>query len=181
MFDTSKMTTGEVLEIARDYVLKHNINDVVVATTKGDTALKIAQVIKNSNIVAVTHSTGFLRENHQELPEKTRADLEKMGLKILTSSMPFHSWNDHLAKKGGGMMPTNIIADTLRLFGQGTKVCVEIALMAGDAGMTPHDTPILSVAGTGRGADTVILLKGACSRRFFNLKVIEVIAKPKQW
>lgn len=47
-----------------------------------------------------------------------------------------------------------VIAHTLRFFGQGMKVCVEIAVMAADGGLIPPNIPILSIGGTGRGADT---------------------------
>jgi hypothetical protein len=64
------------------------------------------------------------------------------------------------------------------MMGQGTKVCVEIVAMACDAGLVQSDQPVLAVAGTGRGADTILLIRSANSRRFFDLKILEVIAKP---
>lgn len=78
-------------------------------------------------------------------------------------------------------MPSTIIADTLGLFGQGTKVCVEIVMMAGDAGLVPQGVPVLAIAGTGRGADTILLVEGCNARRFFSMKIMDVIAKPKVW
>lgn len=77
-------------------------------------------------------------------------------------------------------MPSTIIADTLRLFGQGTKVCVEIVSMAIDAGLIPPE-PVVAIAGTGYGADTVLLIEGKNSRKFFDMKVKEVIAKPSDF
>ncbi|MHA2427903.1 MAG: hypothetical protein ACXADB_07765 [Candidatus Hermodarchaeia archaeon] len=64
------------------------------------------------------------------------------------------------------------------MMGQGTKVCVEIVAMACDAGLVQSDKAVLAIAGTGRGADTVLLIKSANSRRFFDLKILDVIAKP---
>ncbi|MFP3985126.1 MAG: hypothetical protein ACLFU9_04060, partial [Candidatus Bathyarchaeia archaeon] len=75
--------------------------------------------------------------------------------------------------------PLEIIANTLRLFGEGTKVCVEIVLMATDAGLIPADKEVVALAGSGRGADTALLIKPANSSRFFELEVKEVIAKPR--
>ncbi|MBS3782008.1 MAG: hypothetical protein KGY66_08515 [Candidatus Thermoplasmatota archaeon] len=180
MIDTTEMDTKEVLEVAQEYVKEHDIENIVVATTRGETGVKAGELFdENKNIVAVTHSTGFRNEGEQELKEENRKKMEEQNVKIFTGPMPFHSWNDHYRKKSGSIMPSTIIADTLRLFGQGTKVCVEIVSMATDAGLIPQK-PVLAIAGTGYGADTVLLINGKNSRRFFDMEVKEVIAKPSE-
>ena len=63
------------------------------------------------------------------------------------------------------MYPVEIIAQTLRMLGAGTKVGVECAIMALDAGLVPFNTKILSLGGTGRGLDTAIVVTpghGSC-------------------
>jgi hypothetical protein len=62
--------------------------------------------------------------------------------------------------------------------GEGTKVCVEITLMAADAGLIPVDKDIVAIAGTGEGADTALRILPANATRFFDLKIREIIAKP---
>ena len=59
------------------------------------------------------------------------------------------------------------------------KVAVEIAAMAADAGLIPVDRDIISIAGTGRGADTAIVIKPENSSRLFNITIKEIIAKPR--
>ena len=44
--------------------------------------------------------------------------------------------------------------------------------LAVDAGLIPEGEEVLSVAQTARGADTVLLIKSAASKRFFDLKVL---------
>jgi hypothetical protein len=69
----------------------------------------------------------------------------------------------------------------LRQFGgEGLKVAVEVAVMAADAGLIPTDREVIAVGGTGRGADTAIVLKAAHMNNFFDLEVREIIAKPRQ-
>jgi hypothetical protein len=63
--------------------------------------------------------------------------------------------------------------------GEGTKVCVEIALMATDAGLIPVNKDIITVAGTGRGADTALRILPANASKFFDLRIRGVIAKPE--
>ena len=73
-----------------------------------------------------------------------------------------------------------LIADVLRMMGQGTKVCVEIAAMACDNGLLESGKNVLTISGTRRGADTVLVVRSANSRRLFDMKVVEVIAKPQK-
>lgn len=70
------------------------------------------------------------------------------------------------------------MANVLRRFGEGAKVCIEITMMAADAGLIPVDQDVVAIAGTGRGADTALRIHPANAARFFNLKIREVIAKP---
>ena len=70
------------------------------------------------------------------------------------------------------------MAQTLRFFGQGMKVVVEIAAMAADAGVIPVDEDVIVVAGSNRGADTAVVLRAANSHNIFDMVVREIIAKP---
>jgi hypothetical protein len=181
MIDTSKMNTDEVLEIAKRYAKENGINDIVVATTTGETGVLASHVFNiGFNLVAVTHSTGFKSAGEQELLKENKKMMLEGKVRIFTGPMIFHSWNDYYRKKQGAIMPTTIIADTLRIFGQGTKVAVEIIAMAADAGLIPP-RPVIGIGGTGHGADTVILAEGTNSKKLFDMKVIDVIAKPKEW
>jgi hypothetical protein len=76
-------------------------------------------------------------------------------------------------------MPLELLVHTLRLFGEGTKVCIEITVMAADAGLIQVDEEIMAIGGTGRGADTAMVLKPATASPFFNLKIREILAKPR--
>jgi len=72
------------------------------------------------------------------------------------------------------------MADTLRLFGQGIKVAVEVAVMAADAGaLTGND--IISIGGSGRGADAALVLKPAHQNNFFDMRIRKVICKPRKF
>jgi len=59
------------------------------------------------------------------------------------------------------------------------KAAVEIVAMAADAGLIPADKEVLSIAGTGKGADTAIIVQPANSTRIFDMTVKEIIAKPR--
>jgi hypothetical protein len=59
------------------------------------------------------------------------------------------------------LFPVGIIAQTLRMFGQDMKVVVEIVAMEADAGAIPVDADVIAIAGSGRGADTAVVITPA--------------------
>jgi hypothetical protein len=65
------------------------------------------------------------------------------------------------------------------LFGQGIKVCVEVTIMAADAGLIPMDSEIIAIGGTAWGADAAVVLEPAHMTNFFDLKIKEIIAMPR--
>lgn len=131
-----------------------------------------------ANLVVVAHSVGFREPNTREFDPEVKKEIEKRGDHVLFSTMPFHTVNDAVRSKMGSSIET-LIADSLRMMGQGTKVCVEIVAMACDAGLVESGKEVLAIAGTGRGADTLLVIKSANSRRLFDLKILDVIAKPR--
>lgn len=59
------------------------------------------------------------------------------------------------------------------------KVAVEITLMAADAGLIRTDQEAIAIAGTGKGADTALVLKPANAQTFFDLEIREILCKPR--
>lgn len=171
--------TARTLEIARQRADELNIRTVLVATTRGETGVQAAQQFQGYDVIAVTHSTGFAKTNVQELTAENRTAIEAAGAKILTCQHAFGGVNRAVRKKLGTYLTDEIIAYTLRTFGEGMKVCFEIALMAADAGLVKVGEPCIAIAGTGRGADTAIVLVPANAQQFFDLRVMEVLAKPR--
>lgn len=170
--------TDTVLRLAKDYVEKENIKDIVVASTTGETGVKASKIFKGRNVVIVTHCFGFREAGKTELYEEHRKEILKNGAKIFTGTHVLSSVERAIRKGFGTIQPLELIANTLRLMGEGTKVCVEIVLMAADAGLISVDRDVVAIAGTGRGADTILRIKPVNTARFFNLKIREVIAKP---
>lgn len=179
MIHTDTLGTEDVLRIAKEICVERNITDVVVASTRGTTGIATVKAFHGLpvKVVVVAHSVGFRDPNTQEFPPDAVAAIQAEGGTVVFSTMPFHTINDAVRAKMGSSTAT-LIADTLRMLGQGTKVCVEIVAMACDAGLVASENAVVAVAGTGRGADTVLLIKAANSRRFFDLKILDVIAKP---
>lgn len=170
-----------LLEFVKSYVEKEGIKDIVVASTTGETGTKAAKIFKGYNVVVVTHHCGFKEPGQQELKEEYRREILSNGAKIFTGTHALSSAERAIRSSFGTIQPLELIAFTLRRMGEGTKVCVEITLMAADAGLIPVDRDVVAIAGTGRGADTALRIKPANSARFFDLKIREIIAKPQNF
>ncbi|MBI3592985.1 MAG: hypothetical protein HY099_05845 [Nitrospirae bacterium] len=151
---SGKDNTEACLQIVRNALSDGNYKRLVVASTGGDTGLLFSEALKNFgiNIVVVTHSAGFKAANAHEMPSETRQKIEAAGAKVYTGTMITHSLETSFASKFNGLYPTLIVAQALRRFGEGPKVCCELVMMAADAGLIPEDEEVLAVAGTGSGA-----------------------------
>ncbi len=161
--------------------LKEGVKHFVVATTRGNTGVRFAEALAESdvNLVCVTHSAGFREPSKLELLPENRQRIEARGGKILTATILTHSIETSLMTEHQGIYPTYIIAQTLRMFSQGVKVCPEIVMEACDAGLVPEGEEVVAVAGTGLGADTVCLVRSAASKRFLEIRILEIAAKPR--
>jgi len=171
--------TQRVLEVARERARELGIKTILVASTTGATGVEAARYFQGHNVVVVTHSTGFREPNMQELKEENRQAIEAAGARILTCPHAFGGVGRAVRKKLGTYEVEEIVAYTLRIFGEGMKVAVEITLMAADAGLVRTDEEVIAIAGTGRGADTAIVVKPANVQNFFDLRVVEVLCKPR--
>jgi hypothetical protein len=171
--------TKRTLQIARARAEELGIRTILVATTSGATGVRAAEEFRGFNVVVVTHSTGFSEPNDQELTEENRQAIEAAGARILTCQHAFGGVGRAVRRKLGTYELDEIIAYTLRIFGEGMKVACEIALMAADAGLVRTDEPVIAIAGTGRGADTAVLLRPANAQDFFDMRIMEVLCKPR--
>lgn len=170
--------TDETLKAAKERADELGIRNIVVASTQGGTGFKIVNMFKGYNVVVVAHVTGHKSSGVQELSKEMAEKIKAGGGKILIGGHTFSGVNKAIQKKFDTVYPAGIIAQTLRLFGQGMKVCVEIVAMAADAGMIPADRDVVVIAGSSGGADTAVIIKPANSHRFFEIYVKEIIAKP---
>jgi hypothetical protein len=174
--------TARTLALAKARAKELGVKTVVVASTVGGTAVKAVNTFKGLKVIITTHVAGFREANTQEFTEENRTIVEEKGGIIVTAAHAFGGIHRALSN---AMPPApssaigDIVAMTLRMFGQGMKVACEIATMAADAGLVRADEEIIAIGGTGRGADTAIVVQPQYTHRFFNLKVKEIICKPR--
>ncbi|TFH07279.1 MAG: hypothetical protein E4H08_09750 [Candidatus Atribacteria bacterium] len=175
------MNTDAVVQCVLNRLEIGDIEHVVVATTTGDTGVRFMDALKGTGaqLICVTHHMGFREPNQIELEPMFASQLREGGARVLTTSHALSGIARSISKTFGGTSTTELIAHTLRLFGQGIKVCVEIAVMAADAGFVPAGRDVICVGGSGRGADASVVLKPAHMNAFFDIKVREILCWPK--
>lgn len=168
--------TEKTISAAISYAKENNIKQIVIASNTGTTAL--LAVGCGLDVTCVTHAYGYIGNGKHEMNAEARAKLVDNGIKVLTTTHVLSGAERGISSKFGGSYPVEIIAHSLRMFGQGTKVCVEVATMALDAGMVEYGTPIIAVGGTGRGADTAVVITPAHAGKIFECKIHHIISKP---
>ncbi|NHJ13130.1 MAG: hypothetical protein EAX95_05600 [Candidatus Thorarchaeota archaeon] len=180
--EASSEHTPHVIEIVRTYLEANpQINDILVATTTGATGLAVSREFSGRNVVAVTHHTGFKVPDENELIAENKERILGSGGKLLTTTHAFAGVARGIRKAIGTWTPTEMMALAFRTFGQGTKVCAEIAMMAADAGLVRTDQEVLCIAGTGYGADTAWIIQPAHTNNFTELRMKQCLCKPKNF
>jgi hypothetical protein len=170
--------TESTLEIAKAHAEQLGLHQVVVASTGGDTGRRAAEVFKDHDLVVVSHSTGFSKPNVQSLTEENKKAILARGAQVLTCQHAFGGVNRAVRRKLDTYQLDEIVAYTLRTFGEGMKVACEISLMAADAGLIRTGEPVLAIGGTGRGADTAVVLRAVNAQDFFDLRISKILCKP---
>jgi len=170
--------TEETLRIARQRLDELGIKTVLVASTGGAAAVKALDVFQGSRVIAVSHVAGFAKANTQEFAEDNRKLFESKGGTILTTTHIFGGISRAVRNQFRTHVIGDIVANVLRIFGEGMKVCCEIAMMAADSGLVRTDEDVMVIAGTGAGADTAVVLTPVNSQNFFAMKIKEILCKP---
>jgi hypothetical protein len=112
------------------------------------------------------------------MPDNVQEKIRSLGGRILVTGHVFAGVIRAINRKFNILGPTELIANVLRLFGQGMKVCVEISFMAADSGMIPMTSDIIAIGGSGKEADTAVAIKPAHLTEMFDIYIKEIIAKP---
>lgn len=172
------MNTDEVLRICKARADELGINTILVASTEGTTAIKAAEVFQGRRVVAVTHHVGFREPNEFEWSPENMKKFEEMGGIRFTAGHAFYGVSRAVKQKWNTYAFEELVTNTLRLFGEGMKVVCEIAMMAADAGLVRTDQNVICIGGTGRGADTAVVLRPVNLRDFFDLRIKEILCKP---
>ncbi len=187
--------SAEVIDAILERLLEHDVNMVVVASSTGEMALKICQALSENavqaQVVAVCDppwAIGKVPKAGRISPDN-KAKLVAAGA-VVVDTMPYASRAYSTGASNNvyeGLDLLVVVFDAFRIVGgNGLKVAIEVALMATNAGVVPAGRDVITVAGTGNGLDTAIVLKTAYSIDIFSgdpserPEVREILAMPRE-
>ena len=171
--EIGKENTAKTLTLVQARLQEASIHKIVLASTTGETAKKALEMFPapKTTLVVVPHQFDFSSKANRFPPELV-ASVKAAGHHVHFGMMLFHTENLYQSQ-----IPV-LMADLLRCFSQGVKVCVEIVLMATDGGLLTPGEKVIAVAGTGLGVDTALVMQAASSQHLKHLRILEMICKP---
>jgi len=179
--DPGKVNSREALLVAKKRADELGIKDIVVASYTGETGAQAAEIFKGYNLIVVAGMVGFIEPNQDRMKPEFKKVIEDNGGKILRACHAFGGLGRAVNKKFNAIQVDEVIAHTLRLFGAGIKVACESACMAADAGLIRTDKEVITLGGNGGGADTAVVLLPSNTHRFFDMRIREIVCKPRVW
>lgn len=170
--------TEHTIEIAIKAASEYNVHHIVFASKYGDSAEMILNLEDNEiHFVCVRTAFGTYKNGENAMRDDIVERIKHSDIDLITGTHVLSGAERGLSKRFNGVYPVEIIANTLRMFGQGVKVCVEISSMALDSGVIPFGESVIALAGTGRGLDTAILITPSYTANILETKIHNIIIK----
>ena len=141
--------TTDTLELVKDKAVASGITTIVVASTTGRTAWEAADIFAEGTpcrIICVPYKK-HLWEQYEELdPEIVEKCITKQVLLLPDEPKGelADDWHTNVDK-------------SFKCSGEGLKIAMQAASMCVDTGLVEPGTTVISVGGTGTGADTAIV------------------------
>jgi hypothetical protein len=155
--------TARLIEAVAERVKKGDLQSVVVASTKGKTAISLGEALKGvAEVVSVTEFT-YSDDVKKSMKKLKVAPVEKADLPI---------------------QDRREMREALLVLGTGVKAALEVAAVAAEKGMTQGN--VVAVAGSKGRLDTALVVRPSPPADFSSpdpekrMSVLEIIAMPKR-
>jgi hypothetical protein len=191
--------TNEVVRTMLDRAKEGDIDALVVASISGNTAVKVAEQLKksglNTKVVCVSGPQSWEKYPEYEFPlikEETRKKMDALRIKVINDveepfkPITFRNWWEkktvEIRRPESDLFWMTLIC----VGGHGFRTAVEAVFMSVEAKAIDEGDKVMSIAGTGNGADTAIVMKAL---RFEDvvgvdpekrMKIHEILAMPKE-
>jgi hypothetical protein len=164
-----RQNTDELFAVVAARLKQGDVEHVAVATTSGRTALRAAELIDSSGvqIAGIAFQSEYWPQHGK--PDEAIVDkAEQLGVRFIPDQPKAAYWHEVSGES----------ADTLRRFGQGIKVALEVIMMAVETGLVPAGAKTIGVGGSSRGADAAVVATAAGPDNIGAFFVHEILAKP---
>ena len=180
--NTGKENAAGALKIAILKAVEINAPAIVLPSGTGETgelAVKMAgELGYHGKIVVVRTVSKAVLSGANKMTPEVKARLEDAGAAVVSCAHALSAGERGISGKFKGVYPLELMAATLRTFGQGMKVAFECAVMALDTDAIPYGVPVVSLGGSSFGVDTAVIITPAYSADILDTKIHEVLCKP---
>lgn len=183
-----EVNTDIILGKAIERAVEKSIENIVVASETGRSALRALKLVKERglNLIVVTHYPSKTWGPRGVIPIGIKENIKRFlidnGVKIVQGTRPLVGFGRSLPSAWDAPTPNTYIDHLLGggVFGQGVKIAIEAAVMATDAGYLSPGMEVISLGGTYKGLDTALIVKTCHSHEFLEgFEVLEFIGKPR--
>jgi len=183
--------TAKVVEAVRLRLREKDIDKVLVASESGRLAIELGPKLAPVPLVCVTYNP--TERTKWRKPELRKEELLKRGVAVvdtipepLTRELTFRNWWEKKTVRLPGPSADLFWMTLLCVGGHGFRTAVEIVFIAVEAGAVEVGERVVSMGGTGWGADSAVVMRAS---RFEDavgedpekrMKVEEILAMPKR-
>ena len=183
--------TAKVMHAIKQRIQRKEIRNILVASESGRLALQIARAVTGARIVCVTYEEKTRLKYHK--PALRKEALAQHGVTVvdtvkepLCRELTFRNWWEGATINLPGPSADLFWMALICVGGHGFRTAVQNVFMAVEAGVVREGDRVVSVAGTGYGADSAIVMKASKFEDAVGLdpekrmKVEEILAMPKR-
>jgi hypothetical protein len=161
-----RKNSEKTLKLAKERAIERGIKDIVIASIRGQTALKALEIFRNTDI-KLTICTCNACNGCDRFSKEIWRQVEDAGHRVVYTN------------EDATPFPQEAVLAYRRIC-EGMKVCVQLSMAVVDQGIIPSGTEIIAIGGTGGksygkgwGVDTAIVIEAVGSTEFFS--------HPKTW
>lgn len=182
--------TAAVIQVVKQRLRRGDIEKVLVASESGRLALRVRKQVPRACVVCVTYDKETRKKYRK--PALMKDGLLEKGVTIVERPEPmgrglvFRNWWERRTLQLAGPMADLFWMTLICVGGHGFRTAVEIVFVAVEAGIVKVGEKVVSLAGTGRGADSAIVMRGSKFEKAVGedaakrMKVEEILAMPKR-
>jgi hypothetical protein len=191
--------TNEVIKTVVDRAEEGGIEAVIVASTSGKTSVKVAEQLRRrglrTKVICISGPPSWKEFPEYKFPlikEETRKRLDALRIRVINhveepfGPITFRNWWEKKTVKVLRPEADLFWMSLICVGGHGLRTAVEVVFMAEEAKAVNKGETVISVAGTGTGADTAIVMKTSRFKDVVGvdpekrMKIYEILAMPKE-
>ncbi len=154
--------TNAVLAIAQDRARELSIEYILVPSVRGTSAERALDFFASTDVTLF-----FVGTDPARFSPETKKRIEDAGFRLVFYKQVDYHYPDEMK-------------NAFRRFGGGTKVAVELTLIAAQEEVIDQGVEVIGLGGTAKGLDTALVIRAATSDEFAELEVREVLCKPRK-